>query len=233
MLLAPAPANRNARVEVRDDNDELVSWTDVAIDGDDARAQAICEWIVDEVMQLQRVRPNHRVTHACGPGALPPLRARPGSYLLVVPRDQDEKAWILAIATDQRNATRWTTGEPARGTSTTYSRMSTRARCDDAIATLAKLAADEDAEAAERQRAWLQQAVARDRDEANDSCAHADDRKRECMAEPADNRSTCQVVVDVLVRECAMRRDRVTHTEARLAKPYEPPARPAPRCVAE
>ncbi len=219
-MLPVATAVRTARIEV-----DTKTWIDVAIDGDAARAQKICELAVDDALEIGQVVPSTKLVRPCAAESLPALFARPGSVLFVQGRRIDERHFMLDLIA---RGIELSGGEAASGSTTTFTRM-TRERCARALDET-RIAVEESHRGAETE--WRKfvdgQLVDARRDETRDciparNCAKVD--KRELL--------TCELVAESRTRACTEARERVAELEQKLTGPPRTRELPDLRCVDE
>jgi len=225
------PFVRTARVEVsRAPGHE--GWIDLELDGDEDRAEQLCQWELRLLEQVKRDIPDARVVQPCGSTPLPPIAPRPGSYLLVDPQELAEDALALHLLSAP-DPTVWERGEPAEGTVTTHQRFPDLASCRTTLDRLIQARATAHAETTESIRRAYTEQLAIARDTATRACGQSRARAAECAQRPEHDRARCDFDVDVSARECNNARSMIQVIEGRLNSPTPLPSRPSPVCRPE
>lgn len=232
-LPASRVAAHNARVELAREDGAMATWVDIAIDGPDARARALCELAVAEQLRVRAALPDARVARACDAAALPPIPARDGAVVLIAPTVFDEDAAALAIATAPAARTVFAHGSPATGTVTRYTRFADAASCTRFAERVRAARADGDRDSAAHAHAFLTDQLARTRADERAACDEATRAAAACAQRPAAERPSCDVEATARARACDTARMRITLLERRASAPPPPPPRADLRCVAE
>jgi len=222
-LPAPPVAAQNARIALAGGAD-LDAWIDVAIDGDAARAHALCELAVAQRLRVRSVKPDVRVVQACGPGALVPVRARARAVLLVTTERFDEDAAALEIATTP-DRTAWDRGAPAAGTLVMMTRFADRAACERAADRLRGAHADAARDQAAAVRGFLADQLADARRRQTTACDEAREAAARCGQTPP-HAACVPAAAAGSARACAMQGEIVGALERRANEP--PPAATPP-----
>ncbi|NUP07468.1 MAG: hypothetical protein HOW73_15570 [Polyangiaceae bacterium] len=222
-LPAPPPATRAARV-VLAGNDEPETWADISVDGDPARAHALCEYEVAQQLRLRTVKPDVHVVRACDAAALQPIQARPGGVLLVhttpVESDADALERALDGAADD--------GAHASGRVTVYTRFSERAQCESMLARSSAANAEAARRADALGREFLENELAKAREEEVRTCAPPS-----TTCEPGIDGEICRIAEAAERRKCDWARRITALLEARLGAPRAASAPMDIRCVEE
>jgi hypothetical protein len=116
-------AVRSARIIV-----DGATWIDIAIDGNDRRAEQLCNIAFDDALRVRDAHPDAEVAWTCRPSALP--RSVKKGALLVQARVVDESTASQKLA--DLTVERWG-GEAAHGTTTVYTQMADRSACAAAL----------------------------------------------------------------------------------------------------